>query len=73
MWSLAKMKVIVIILGLGFSFLVNAQAPAEDDSPAELNRRIDELYNEGKFKEAIPLAEKLVALIKQARGEDSNT
>src|SRR5271157_4337589 len=70
MRSLAKMKVIVIILGLGLSFPVNAQAPAEDDSPAELNRRIDELYNEGKFKEAIPLAEKLVALIKQARGEE---
>jgi CHAT domain-containing protein/Tfp pilus assembly protein PilF len=66
----APICVIVIILGLGFSFLANAQAPAEDDSPAELNRRIDELYNEGKFKEAIPLAEKLVALIKQQRGED---
>ena len=66
----APICVIVIILGLGFSFLVNAQAPAEDDSPAELNRRIDELYNEGKFKEAIPLAEKLVALIKQQRGEE---
>ena len=66
----APICVIVIILGLGFSFQVNAQAPAEDDSPAELNRRIDELYNEGKFKEAIPLAEKLVALIKQQRGEE---
>ncbi len=66
----APICVIVIILGLGFSFLVNAQAQAEDDSPAELNRRIDELYNEGKFKEAIPLAEKLVALIKQQRGEE---
>src|SRR5271165_6230530 len=66
----APICVIVIILGLGFGFLVNAQVPAEDDSPAELNRRIDELYNEGKFKEAIPLAEKLVALIKQARGEE---
>ena len=66
----APICVIVIILGLGFSFLVNAQAPAEDDSPAELNRRIDELYKDGKFKEAIPLAEKLVALTKQARGEE---
>ncbi len=66
----APIYLVVLLLALGFSFVVNAQALAEDDSPAELNRRIDELYQQGKFKEAIPLAEKLVALTKQARGED---
>src|SRR5271165_2402677 len=66
----APIYLIVLLLALGFSVVVNAQAPADDDSPAELNRRIVELYREGKFKEAIPLAEKLVALTKRAKGDE---
>ena len=61
----APIYLIVLLLALDFSFVGNAQALAEDDSPAELNRRIEELYQEGKYKEAISLAEKLVALTKQ--------
>ena len=59
-----------MLLALGFSFVAKAQAPAEDDSPGELIGRIEELSQQGKYKEAIPLAEKLIALIKQARGEE---
>src|ERR1700726_2932420 len=69
-WFAAPIYVIVILLALGFSFIVNAQAPAEDDSPAELSRRIEELYQQGKYKEAIPLAEKLVVLRKRAKGDE---
>jgi len=40
-------KIIIILLALGFSFTANAQAPAEDDSLAELSRRIKELNQQG--------------------------
>jgi CHAT domain-containing protein/Flp pilus assembly protein TadD len=66
----APICVIVMLLALGFSSVVNAQAPADGDSPAELTRRIMELYGEGKFREAIPLAERLVT--KQPRGLDDS-
>jgi tetratricopeptide (TPR) repeat protein len=61
---------IVIILALGFSFGVKAQAPVDDDSPARLHERIVELYQQGKLREAIPLAEKLVVLTKRAKGDE---
>ena len=39
----APIYLIVPLLVLGFSFVVNVQALAEDDSPAELSSRIEEL------------------------------
>jgi len=69
----APIYVIVIILTLCFSFEVKAQASARGNSPAQLHQRILELYQHGKFKDAIPLAEKLVALTKRARGDDRDT
>ena len=42
---------IVMLLALGFSFVVNAQAPGEDDSPRELNGQIEQLCQQGKYKE----------------------
>ena len=64
---LRDIRPITFFLALGFSFLVGGQALAEEDSPDELNRRIGELSNRGKGKEAISLAEKLVALTEQTR------
>jgi tetratricopeptide (TPR) repeat protein len=61
---------IVLLLAFGCTFVVNAQAPAEDHSPFAVGRQIVEMCREGKFKEAIPLAEQLVVLTKQARGPD---
>jgi tetratricopeptide (TPR) repeat protein len=65
-----KRYVIVMLLALGFSFVANAEAPAEDDSPGELIGRIEELSQQGKYKEAIPLAEKLVVLTRRAKGDE---
>jgi tetratricopeptide (TPR) repeat protein len=65
-----KRYVIVMLLALGFSFAANAQAPAEDDSAGELIGRIEELSQQGKYKEAIPLAEKLVVLTRRAKGDE---
>src|SRR5271168_3558074 len=64
----APIYLIVLFLASGLSFAVNAQASSDDDSRAELNQRIVKLYQEWKFIEAIPLAEKLVALTKRAKG-----
>ena len=59
-----------MLLALGFSVVANAEAPAEDDSPGELIGRIEELSQKGKYKEAIPLAEKLVVLTRRAKGDE---
>lgn len=66
----APIYVIVMLLALSPSLAVKAHTPDEDDSPAELNRRIAELCGEDKFKEAIPLAEKLVDLTRRAKGDE---
>jgi hypothetical protein len=60
----------VLLTALGFTLVVNAQAPAQDDSLVELMRRVQELHRAGKFEEAIPLAEKLVAPTKRVKGEE---
>ena len=69
-WFAAPIYLIVLFLTAGFSAALDAQAPVEDDSLAELSRRIEELDQQGKYQEAIPLAEKLLALTKEARGLD---
>jgi len=66
----APLCLIVMLLAFGLSCTVQAQAPADDHSPAELKPQIDQLYREGKFREAIPLAEKVVFLTKRAKGEE---
>src|SRR5271167_954838 len=62
-------KAFVIMLAIAFSLGLGAQVPADDRTPAELTERIDELENQGKYKEAIPLAEQLVVLARKARGD----
>jgi tetratricopeptide (TPR) repeat protein len=70
----AHIHFIVILIALGFSFVGSARARGDDHSRAELNRQIGELNRQGKYKEAIPLAVKLVDLGKRAKGnEDPET
>ena len=66
----ALICVIVMLLTPGLSSVVSAQPAAQEDSPAELRQRIHELYEQGKYEEAIPLAEKLVVLTKKVKGEE---
>jgi tetratricopeptide (TPR) repeat protein len=47
------------------------QVQAEDDTAGHLNRQIEELKNQGKYEEAIPLAEQLVTLTRQAHGDQN--
>jgi hypothetical protein len=60
----------VMLLALDLSCTVQAQTLADNNNLAELKRQIGELYREGKFREAIPLAEKVVFLTKRAKGEE---
>jgi tetratricopeptide (TPR) repeat protein len=61
---------IVLLLAYGEALAAKAQPQTEDDSAAALDREINELYQQGKYKEAVPLAEKLVILIKHFKGEE---
>jgi len=63
-----SVRITVILLVINLSVALSVKVHAEDNNPAELNRRIQELYRAGKFKEAIPLAEKLVVLTKRTKG-----
>jgi tetratricopeptide (TPR) repeat protein/CHAT domain-containing protein len=70
----ALIYLIVLFLTFGLGSALNAEAPDVDNNSAELSRRVLELDQQGKYQAAIPLAEKLVALTKQARGsEDAET
>jgi len=60
---------IIIMLAIAFNLELSAAARAEDNAIAGLIRQIEDLQKEGKDKEAIPLAEQLVALTRQTQGE----
>src|SRR5271165_1403381 len=59
------------MLAIGFGLALSAQVQAADDTAANLNRQIEELKNQRKYGEAIPLAEQLVALSRQAHGDQN--
>jgi len=54
-------------------WLGNSAAPRaqQGDDPASLAQQIDQLRNAGKFADALPLAERLVALVKSRHAESS--
>ena len=58
----------VIAMWLGSSAGPRAQ---QSDDPADLARQIAQLQNAGKFADALPLAERLVALVKSRHAESS--
>ena len=43
---------------------------AQDDDPGVLNRQVLQLYQQGKYQEAIPLAEKVLAITKGRLGPE---
>ena len=63
-----------VLLALSLLILATSTSLAEDDDLAALNQRIYQLFAEGKYQEAIPIAEKAVELAKRVRGpEDPDT
>ena len=74
-WLLAQTaaKGLVLLLALGFFFAKAPRAFAQNDLGA-LDQRIVQLYQQGKYQEAIPLAERCLAIRKRTlRPDDPDT
>ena len=60
----------VVLLALGLWILVCEASLAEEDDPGALNQRVNQLIEQGKFQEAIPIAERAVEVAKHTLGPD---
>ena len=70
--SLAKST--FLLLALGIWILVCQASLAEDDDPKALNQQVNQLLEQGKYQDAIPIAERAVEVAKRVRGpEDPET
>src|SRR5260370_27477349 len=65
---LAKSSVALLTLGLWI--LACPASLAEDDDPNALNQRINQLIAQGKYQEAIPIAERAVEMSKRTGGPE---
>jgi TPR repeat protein/CHAT domain-containing protein len=59
-----------VLLALGLWLLTSLTSLAKDDDLPELNERIYKLFQEGQFQEAVPLAQKAVAIARRLRGPE---
>jgi TPR repeat protein/Tfp pilus assembly protein PilF len=59
-----------VLLALGLWALACTALSAEEDDPDALNQQITQLFAQGKYKEAIPIAERVVEAVKRARGPE---
>ena len=63
-----------VLLALGLWILACPASLAEDDDPNALNQQVNQLIEQGKYQEAIPIAERAVEMAKRVRGpEHSDT
>jgi len=63
-----------VLLALGLWILACSASLAEDDDPNALNQQVNQLIEQGKYQEAIPIAERAVEVAKRTRGsEDPET
>ena len=60
----------VVLLALGLWILVREASLAEEDDPGALNQRVNQLIEQGKYQEAIPIAERAVEVAKHTLGPD---
>jgi tetratricopeptide (TPR) repeat protein len=58
------------LLALGVWFSLSSPCFAQDDNLTELNQRTSSLFAEGKYQEAIPIAERALDVAKRARGSE---
>jgi tetratricopeptide (TPR) repeat protein len=59
-----------VLLALGLWILVCTASLAEDDDPNALHQQVEQLINQGKYREAIPIAERAVEVAKRTRGPE---
>ena len=63
-----------VLLALGHWIFTCRASLAEDHEPNALNQQVDHLIEQGKYQEAIPVAERAVEVAKRALGpEDPET
>ena len=75
-WLLMEttVKGLVLCLALGLFLGKGSQAFARDDDPRLLNQQVLKLYQQGKYQEAVPIAERVLAIEKRILGpEDPDT
>src|ERR1700693_4157687 len=59
-----------VLLALGLWILACTASLAEDDDPNALNHQVNQLIEQGKYQEAIPIAERALEVAKRARGPE---
>jgi tetratricopeptide (TPR) repeat protein len=59
-----------VLLALGLWILACPASSAEDDDPNALNQQVNQLIEQGKYQEAIPIAERALEVAKRARGPE---
>src|ERR1700687_1112721 len=59
-----------VLLALGLLILACPASLAEDDDPNALNQQVNQLIEQGKYQEAIPIAERAVEVSKRVRGPE---
>ena len=64
-------SIYLIVILLAISSAGKAQTAIGDENPAALQSQILGLYRAGRYNEAIPLAEKLVATVKRLSGDEN--
>jgi len=67
-WQLAKSR--FALLAFGLWILACPFSLAEEDDPGALNRQVTQLLNQGKYQEAILVAERAVEVAKRVRGQE---
>jgi tetratricopeptide (TPR) repeat protein len=65
---LAKLPFLLLVLGLWI--LACAATFAKDNDPNALNQKVSHLIDQGKYREAIKIAERAVRVAKRVRGPD---
>ena len=65
-------KSLFVLLALGLLIFASSASLAQDDDLESLNQRIYKLFAEGKYQEAIPLAEKAVEIATRLRGPEAS-
>jgi tetratricopeptide (TPR) repeat protein/CHAT domain-containing protein len=63
-------KLLILLLGIGFFLAEPPRCLAQREDLTSLAQQIKKLYQEGRYKEAIPFAEKLLAIKKGTLGPD---
>ena len=63
-------KSLSVLLAVGFWILACPASWAEDDDPNALNQQVTQLIEQGKYQEAIPIAERAVEVSKRVRGPE---